>query len=338
MMARILVTGGAGYIGSHACVALAAAGHEPVILDNFVNSSADVLAAISSLAGRQIELFEADIRDRTALRNVFASGQFHAVIHFAGLKSVGESVAKPALYFDVNVGGTLCLIEAMQAAGVHRLVFSSSATVYGEPDSSPVREDAAIRPANPYGHTKAVVESILEMHARAEPRWRIASLRYFNPAGAHESGLIGEDPAHSANLVPRIAAAAVGNGPALTVFGDDWPTRDGTGLRDYLHVEDLVEGHLAALGALERQPGHLCVNLGTGRNVSVLELIAAFEKASGRKAPYYVAGRRPGDVAAYWGDPALAAERIGWTAKRGLEDICRSAWRYQSRRSGDKPA
>ncbi len=326
-MTRILVTGGAGYLGSHTCVALIDAGYKPVIFDSLVNSNAVVADRIKAITGRMPELRKADLRDRTALAKVFHDHEFDAVFHFAGLKSVRESTIDPAHYFDVNVGGTLCLLEAMERAKVSTLIFSSSATVYGEPDQSPVSETAPLRPANPYGHSKRMVEDILRQLHDAHPQWRIACLRYFNPAGAHRSGLVGEDRAHSPNLLPRIAAAAC-DGKPVNVFGNDWPTRDGTGLRDYLHVEDLVAGHLAACERLRRDPTMLTVNLGGGAGASVTELIAAFEHASGKQIPRRIQPRRAGDVAAYWADIGLAAELLGWRAKLGLDEICASAWRW----------
>ncbi|MDK2797892.1 MAG: UDP-glucose 4-epimerase [Tepidiphilus sp.] len=328
---KVLVTGAAGYIGSHTCVELLMAGHEVVALDNFSNSHPEALARVAALAGRAPTVIEADVRDRDTLVRVLERHGCTAVIHFAGLKAVGESVAQPLAYYDNNVLGTLRLLEAMQACGVKTLVFSSSATVYGEPQRLPLTEDHPLSATNPYGRTKLVVEEMLRDLFRAQPDWRIALLRYFNPVGAHPSGRIGEDPGGVPNnLMPYVAQVAVGRLPKLRVFGNDYPTPDGTGVRDYLHVVDLALGHLAALRTLAAEPPQcLAVNLGTGRGHSVLELVRAFEQASGRTIPYEIVPRRPGDVAACWADPSLAAERLGWRATRGLEEMCRDAWRWQ---------
>ncbi len=330
----ILVTGGTGFIGSHTCVALAQAGHEFLILDNLSNSRADVLERLTPLCGKRPAFVEGDVRDAALLDRVFAGHRISAVIHFAALKAVGESVRQPLAYYDNNVGGTLQLLEAMRRAGVRTMVFSSSATVYGDPASVPIREDFPLTATNPYGWTKLMMEQMLADLVQAEPDWRIARLRYFNPVGAHESGRIGEDPSGVPNnLLPYVAQVAVGQRPELQVFGGDWPTVDGTGVRDYIHVMDLAEGHVAALARLAREPGLLTVNLGTGRGISVLEMVRAFEAASGRPVPYRIAPRRAGDVAACWADPALAERLLGWRSKRDLAQMCADAWRWQSWRS-----
>ena len=329
---KVLVTGGAGYIGSHTCVELMQAGHEAVIFDNLCNSHRAVLGRIARIVGRTPEFTNADVRDPAAVREVFARHRFDAVIHFAGLKAVGESVEKPIEYYDNNVQGALTLCRAMAEAGVGALVFSSSATVYGNASSVPIREDAPLGPTNPYGHSKLMVERILGDLAASEPAaWRIALLRYFNPAGAHASGLIGEDPQGIPNnLMPNIAQVAVGFRNTLRVFGSDYPTRDGTGVRDYIHVVDLARGHLAALETMQRERRGFTVNLGTGRGISVLEAVRAFERASGRPIPIERVARRAGDVAECYADPALAQKVLGWKAAHSLEDMCRDAWRWQS--------
>lgn len=330
---KILVTGGAGYIGSHACVALMQAGHQITVLDNFSNSCYSVLARIGQIAGRQPELVKADIRDEVALLDTFRRSSFDAVMHFAGLKAVGESVAQPLRYWDWNVGGTISLLNAMDQAGVRTLVFSSSATVYGDPASVPISEDAPVSATNPYGQNKLVIEKMLSDIAAAEPEWRIARLRYFNPVGAHESGLIGEAPQGVPNnLMPFVTQVAAGTRAQLSVFGNDYPTPDGTGVRDYIHVVDLAEGHLAALNALKKRKGMITVNLGTGNGVSVLEMIRALEHASGRKVPYQIAPRRPGDIAECYADVRYAQELLGWTAKRGIKEMCADAWRWECAR------
>lgn len=326
---HFLVTGGAGYIGSHTCVELLGAGHEVTVVDNLSNSSAVSLDRVREIAGRGVRFERADIRDAAALARIFSGGPFDAVVHFAGLKAVGESVAEPLRYFENNVTGTLRLLEAMGRAGLRRLVFSSSATVYGDPASVPIREDFPLSASNPYGRTKLFIEEILRDLHRSDPRWDLSLLRYFNPVGAHESGLIGEDPAGIPNnLMPYVSQVAVGRLERLSVWGNDYPTPDGTGVRDYIHVVDLARGHLAALDAAP-EPGVRAYNLGTGRGYSVLEMIAAFEKASGRPVPYAIAARRPGDVASCYADPALARERLGWSAGHGIERMCADAWRWQ---------
>ena len=331
MTSSILVTGGAGYIGSHTCVELLAAGFVPVIVDNLVNSKREAVARIARIAGSGPVFVEADVRDAAALDRVFASHPIAAVIHFAGLKAVGESVAKPLTYYDNNVNGTLVLVDAMRRAGVHRLVFSSSATVYGDPDALPIREDFPIRTTNPYGASKAMVERILTDVAATDAAWKIALLRYFNPVGAHESGLIGEDPAGVPNnLMPYVAQVAVGKLARLTIHGDDYPTRDGTGERDYIHVVDLARGHLAALERLDGLEGAEPINLGTGRGSTVREMIAAFAAASGRPIAHVVGPRRPGDIASCYADVQRAADRLGWRAAHDLERMCVDSWRWQS--------
>ena len=328
----ILVTGGAGFIGSHTCVALAEAGMQYLILDNFCNSRRSVLDRLARITGAAPAFIEGDVRDVALLQRLFAEHPISAVIHFAGLKAVGESVREPLRYYDNNVAGSLALLQAMQAAGVRTLVFSSSATVYGEPASLPIREDFPLSATNPYGWSKFMVERMLADLDQAEPgQWRIARLRYFNPVGAHESGLIGEDPQDVPNnLAPYIAQVAAGQREALSVYGNDYPTPDGTGVRDYIHVMDLAEGHVAALRYLQTHPGLLTVNLGTGRPVSVLDMVRSFERASGRPIPYRIVARRPGDVAACWADASLAEQLLGWRAQRDLDRMCADMWRWQS--------
>jgi UDP-glucose 4-epimerase len=331
-MARLLVTGGAGYIGSHTAVALLEAGHEVVSLDNYSNSSPRALERVQRIAGRPLTAIEGDVRDAALLARLFAQQPFDGVIHFAALKAVGESVAKPLAYYDNNVGGTLALLQAMQSAGVRRFVFSSSATVYGAPDALPITEQAPIRTTNPYGATKAMVEQVLRDVAAADARWSVVSLRYFNPIGAHSSGDIGEDPNDIPNnLFPFICQVAAGKRERLAVFGNDWPTADGTGVRDYLHVVDLAAGHVRAFEFAHRQSGFTPVNLGTGRGVSVLQLVRAFESATGQAIPFRIVERRPGDIAACWADPSAAERLLGWRAERSIEQACADGWRWQSR-------
>lgn len=326
----ILVTGGMGYIGSHTVVELLAAGHEVLIFDNIANSKRSVLERIERISGRLPRFVEGDIRDHSALRAVFAAHEVTAVIHFAGLKAVGESVAQPLRYYDNNVVGTLVLLECMREAGVATLVFSSSATVYGDPHSVPIREDFPRSATNPYGRSKLMIEDMLLDLVRAEAHWKIALLRYFNPVGAHASGWLGEDPGDVPNnLMPYVAQVAVGQRPQLSVFGNDYPTVDGTGVRDYIHVVDLAKGHLAALRALPSQAAPLVVNLGTGRGYSVLEMVRAFECASGRAVPYQIVPRRSGDVAQCYADPALARELLGWVAELDIATMCADTWRWQ---------
>ena len=327
----ILVTGGTGYIGSHTVVELLAAGKDVLILDNYANSSPKVLERIAKISGRAPAFREGDIRDVDGLRALFAAHRIEAVIHFAGLKAVGESVEQPLTYYDNNVNGTLCLLQAMRQAGVRRLVFSSSATVYGDPHHVPIREDFPLQATNPYGRSKLMVEEMLRDLQRAEADWQIAILRYFNPVGAHPSGLIGENPNGTPNnLMPFVAQVAVGKRAQLSVFGNDYPTPDGTGVRDYIHVVDLAQGHLAALAALARSGQSLTVNLGTGQGYSVLDMVRAFEAASGRPVPYQIVARRAGDIATCYADPQLAGELLGWQARRGIGEMCADAWRWQS--------
>ncbi|MGH8492656.1 MAG: UDP-glucose 4-epimerase GalE [Moraxellaceae bacterium] len=330
---KVLVTGGAGYIGSHTCIELLQAGHMPVVVDNFSNSKPEGLRRVREITGQDFPVHNLDVRDRLALAKVFADEKPDAVIHFAGLKAVGESVAKPWLYYDNNLGSTLVLIEVMKAAGCRRLVFSSSATVYGIPDSVPLDESSALSAINPYGRTKLMIEDMLRDLAAAEPEWQMVLLRYFNPVGAHESGRIGEDPnGIPNNLMPFISQVAVGRLPQLRVFGGDYPTPDGTGVRDYIHVVDLAQGHVKALDWLSREnpAGATAINLGTGQGYSVVDMIKAFEAASGRKIPYEIVARRPGDAASCYADPVLAEKLLGWKAVRGVEAMCRDAWRWQS--------
>ncbi len=326
----ILVTGGAGFIGSHTVVELVAAGHEVLIVDNLCNSKASILARIERITGRRPGYAQLDVRDGAALRRLFSMHRFDAVIHFAGLKAVGESVAKPLMYYDNNVSGSVTLFECMKQAGVKTIVFSSSATVYGEPASVPIREDFPLMATNPYGRTKLIVEEILRDLAGTDPAWHVALLRYFNPVGAHPSGLIGEDPnGVPNNLMPYIAQVAAGRLKELPIYGDDYPTRDGTGVRDYIHVLDLARGHLAALDALRRHSGVLTLNLGTGRGYSVFEMVRAFAAASASAVPYRIVARRPGDIAECYADPALALATLGWQTQLGLDAMCADTWRWQ---------
>jgi UDP-glucose 4-epimerase len=331
-MSEVLVTGGAGYIGSHMCVELLQAGYQVVVLDNLSNSSARSLQAVQRITQKSLNFVEADLRDDVKLANLFRAHDISSVLHFAGLKAVGESVSKPMLYYDNNVNGTLRLIEAMSNADVKTLVFSSSATVYGMPESVPIDETFPTAPINPYGRTKLQVEEILKDLQAADPAWRISLLRYFNPVGAHASGEIGEDPNDIPNnLMPYIAQVAVGRLPYLNVFGDDYATADGTGVRDYIHVVDLTRGHLQALKYLQRRRGVAVHNLGTGRGYSVLEVVAGFERASGRKIPYRIAQRRPGDAAQSYADPTKANKELGWEAQMDIERMCADVWRWQTR-------
>jgi UDP-glucose 4-epimerase len=328
---RVLVTGGAGFIGSHTCVALLEAGHAVAVIDNLCNSSAASLERVRRLAAGQLDFVQADVRDGAALDALLAAHPADAAIHFAGLKSVAESVERPGEYDDSIVGGTRSLCAALERAGVRTLVYSSSATVYGAKAVPPLREDAPVSPVNPYGRAKLNAEKVLgELHA-ADARWRIACLRYFNPAGAHPSGQIGEEPRGvPANLMPYVTQVALGRRERLKIWGGDYPTRDGTGVRDYIHVMDLAQAHVAALERLAAAPGCLTLNIGTGRGYSVLELVRAFEVATGRRVPYEIGPRRAGDVAENWADVRLAAETLGWRATRGLDEMCADAWRWQS--------
>ena len=338
-MAQLLITGGAGFIGSHSCLVLLEAGHNLVVLDNFDNSSPESLKRVLQLAGPsaagRLQVVEGDIRSTADLERAFVAapaGQpITAVVHFAGLKAVGESVREPLRYWDVNLSGSRQLLEAMQAHGCRSLVFSSSCTVYGLPEQTPISESAAIQPINPYGHSKAAVEQLLADLAASEAGWRIARLRYFNPVGAHPSGRIGEDPRGIPNnLFPFVSQVAVGRRAELQVFGGDWPTPDGSGIRDYIHVMDLAEGHRAALDVLLAEPPQLLsLNLGSGQGHSVLEVVRAFELASGRSVPYTVVARRDGDAASTVADPRLAATRLSWRTRRSLEEMCRDGWTWQ---------
>jgi UDP-glucose 4-epimerase len=330
MSKTILVTGASGFIGSHTCVELLQSGFNVVPLDNLCNSSRKALDRVGQITGKKLALQEADIRDRAALDAILSAQQIDAVIHFAGLKAVGESVEKPLLYFDNNVGGTINLLEALAAAKVKNFVFSSSATVYGDPEVLPLVETARLSVTNPYGRSKLMVEQILGDLEKADASWRIGVLRYFNPVGAHESGLIGEDPRGIPNnLMPFIAQVAVGRRERLSVFGNDYPTPDGTGVRDYIHVVDLAKGHVAALNRLFAQEGGFTVNLGTGQGYSVLETIKAFEQASGRPVPYQIVPRRPGDIASCYASPVKAKELLGWQAEKGMREMCEDHWRWQ---------
>ncbi|MFZ5639054.1 MAG: UDP-glucose 4-epimerase GalE [Pseudomonadota bacterium] len=328
---RVLVCGGAGYIGSHACVVLAERGHDPVVVDNFCNSSPVVLERLAGLIGRPLEHHRIDVRDTDAMTALLAAGRFEAVVHFAALKAVGESCEKPLEYFDNNIAGTISLLRAMRAADVRRLVFSSSATVYGEPERVPIDEDAALSATNPYGRTKLVMEELIGDVCAADPALQAISLRYFNPVGAHPSGRIGESPnGVPNNLMPYVCQVAVGKRDCLQVFGGDWPTVDGTGVRDYIHVMDLARAHAHALERLDGVRGHVVLNLGVGRGISVLQLVRAFESASGREVPYRIVGRRAGDVAEVYADPARAERLLGWRAELDVDAMCRDAWRWQS--------
>lgn len=328
---RILVCGGAGYIGSHACLVLAARGHEVVIADNFSNSSPIVPTRLAGLAGQAFPLHRLDLRDKPAVQRLFEGERFDAVVHFAALKAVGESCERPLDYYENNLGGTIHLLQAMSATGVKRLVFSSSATVYGDPARVPVDEGAALSVTNPYGRSKLVMEEIIGDACAADPDLRAVNLRYFNPVGAHASGRIGEDPGGIPNnLMPYICQVAIGRRPGLQVFGGDWPTVDGTGVRDYIHVLDLARAHADALDYLDSAQGCVAINLGTGQGTSVLQLVQAFERASGREIPYEIVARRPGDVAEVYADPSLAQRLLGWQSALDIDDMCRDAWRWQS--------
>lgn len=327
---RALVTGGTGYIGSHTCVELIARGHEVTIIDNLCNSSAGVLDRLQAITGVRPDFIEADVRDRVALRRVLLQVQPGVVLHFAALKAVGESNEKPLEYFDNNISGTVSLLLEMQAAGVRRFIYSSSATVYGDPETNPISESAPRSTTNPYGRTKLVTEDLLEDACKADPSLKVAVLRYFNPVGAHASGLIGEDPSGTPNnLMPYVCRVAVGRLERLPVFGNDYPTPDGTGVRDYVHVVDLARAHVDALDTLERDGRGFTVNVGTGRGYSVLEVVHAFERASGRAVPLEVRPRRAGDVAECYADPRQAGQLMGWQARFDLDRMCQDAWRWQ---------
>ena len=329
-MTKIFVTGGAGYIGTHTCVELLNAGHEVCVFDNFSNSQPEALARVERITGKKPTLIQGDIRDRAALGTALRHSGATAVIHFAGLKAVGESVQSPLIYYDNNVVGTIQLLEAMAACDIRTLVFSSSATVYGDPQHLPLNEDHPLSATNPYGQTKLVIENMLRDVHRSDPAWRIGILRYFNPVGAHASGLIGEDPRGTPNnLLPFIAQVAVGRRTHLNVWGDDYDTPDGTGVRDYIHVVDLALGHLKALERLQQQTQCMAINLGTGAGYSVLDMVRAFEQASGKVVAFKVAPRRDGDVAACYADPSHALTMLDWQAQRGLVAMCEDTWRWQ---------
>ncbi|WP_456380059.1 UDP-glucose 4-epimerase GalE [Thiolapillus sp.] len=326
----VLVTGGAGYIGSHTNVELLAAGYEVVVLDNLSNSQYTAIERVEEISGKKITFVKADLCNKDDTRAVFGDHAIDAVIHFAGLKAVGESVNIPIPYYQNNIGGTLNLLEVMHDAGVKNLVFSSSATVYGEPASLPITEDFPVSATNPYGRSKLIIEEMLDDVYKSDQQWNIARLRYFNPVGAHASGRIGESPNDIPNnLMPYISQVAVGKLETLSVFGDDYPTVDGTGVRDYIHVVDLAKGHIKALEKLATNPGLVTYNLGTGQGYSVLEMVAAFEKASGRSVPYRLAPRREGDIASCYADPGLAARELGWRAEKGIREMCEDSWRWQ---------
>jgi UDP-glucose 4-epimerase len=329
---NILVTGGAGYIGSHTCVELLKNGHDIVVVDNLSNSKAESLKRIESITGKPLIFFKADLRDKESLRKIFYQKPIDSVIHFAGLKAVGESVSMPLEYYHNNITGTLILCEVMKETGVKSIVFSSSATVYGDPAAVPIREDFPVGATNPYGRTKWMIEEILRDLFISDPEWRIALLRYFNPVGAHPSGDLGEDPnGIPNNLMPFIAQVAVGKLNELNVFGNDYPTPDGTGVRDYIHVVDLAKGHLKALEKLNKATGVYTYNLGTGIGYSVLDMVRAFEKACGKKIPYKITERRPGDIAECYADPSLAYKELGWKTEKTLDDMTADTWRWQSK-------
>ena len=328
---KILVTGGAGYIGSHTCIELLEAGHEVVVVDNLMNSKEESLKRVQEITGKPLIFNPVDLLDRHALKDIFTRHHIDAVIHFAGLKAVGESVRIPLKYYHNNITGTLILCEVMAEHSVKNIVFSSSATVYGDPAAVPIREDFPLGPTNPYGRTKLMIEEILKDLFVSDPSWTIALLRYFNPMGAHESGRIGEDPdGIPNNLVPYISQVAVERLQELKVFGNDYPTPDGTGIRDYIHVVDLAQGHLYALDRLLAGSGVITYNLGTGRGYSVLEIVSAFEKACSKKIHFQIVGRRDGDIAVCYADPSKANRDLGWTAKRGIDEMCIDTWRWQS--------
>lgn len=328
----ILVTGGAGYIGSHTCVELLSAGYEVVVVDNLYNSSSKSLDRVEQITGKKVTFYEADLLDREALDDIFAKESVEAVIHFAGLKAVGESVAKPLEYYHNNITGTLILCDVMRNHGVKSIVFSSSATVYGDPAFVPITEECPKgNPTNPYGQSKSMLEQILmDLHV-SDPEWNVILLRYFNPIGAHKSGLIGEDPKGIPNnLVPYIAQVAVGKRECLGVFGNDYKTHDGTGVRDYIHVVDLAIGHVKAIQKMEKDGGLHIYNLGTGNGYSVLDVLHAYEKACGKELPYEIKARRPGDIDACYAEPTKAYNELGWKAERGIEEMCEDSWRWQS--------
>ncbi|MHA7878159.1 MAG: UDP-glucose 4-epimerase GalE [Saccharospirillum sp.] len=327
----VLVTGGAGYIGSHTCIELINAGHSVLVLDNLCNASRSSLARVEAIVGQTIPFVEGDIRDRALLEDLFSTHKIDSVVHFAGLKAVGESTEIPLEYYENNVWGTVNLLQVMRRHGVKKLVFSSSATVYGDPASVPIREDFPLSATNPYGRSKLMIEDMLRDLAASDGEWQLALLRYFNPVGAHPSGTIGEDPnGIPNNLMPFIAQVAIGKRPELSVFGGDYNTPDGTGVRDYIHVVDLAVGHVKAIEKLAQKPGCVAYNLGTGQGYSVLEMVRAFEQASGRKVLFNIVDRRPGDIAQCFADPTFAERELGWRAEKGLEEMMADAWRWQS--------
>ena len=328
---KVLVTGGAGYIGTHTCVELLNAGHEIVVFDNFYNSSAESIERVKQITGKDFAFYECDMLDKDALDKIFCEHEIDAVIHFAGYKAVGESVAKPIMYFHNNITGTLCLLEVMKAHNCKKIVFSSSATVYGDPHSVPIKEDFPLSATNPYGRTKLMIEEIMRDLWVSDNEWSIVLLRYFNPVGAHESGLIGENPKGLPNnIMPRITQVAVGRLPHVSVFGTDYNTKDGTGVRDYIHVVDLAKGHVKALEYCENNAAVEAINLGTGNGYSVLQVVEAFGKACGHPIPYEIKPRREGDIATCYCDPEKAKNDLGWTAKYGVDEMCQDTWRWQS--------
>lgn len=330
---NILVTGGAGYIGSHTCIELIAAGHTPIVFDNLCNSSTVALERVTHITGKEISFIQGDVRDSALLDKVFKENDIDGVIHFAGLKAVGESVEKPFMYYDNNIAGSICLFDAMNRSGVKKVIFSSSATVYGDPETVPILESFPVSATNPYGRSKLHIEEILRDIYISDKSWQIALLRYFNPVGAHKSGLIGEDPNDIPNnLMPYISGVAVGRYEQLSVFGGDYETPDGTGVRDYIHVVDLAKGHVKALEAFGKKEVEnlYTVNLGTGKGYSVLEMVKAFENASGKKVPYKITARRAGDIACCYADPSLAKKLLNWQAEHGIKAMCDDTWRWQS--------
>lgn len=332
---KILVTGGVGYIGSHTCIELLKAGYEVVVVDNLCNASLEALNRVERITDTNITFYRVDVRDKVALTQVFEQNSIDGVIHFAGLKAVGQSVEKPIEYYDTNVGGTFVLAEVMREFNCKMFVFSSSATVYGKPHALPIKENFPLSVTNPYGRSKLMIEEFFQDVFISDGNWHIALLRYFNPVGAHKSGLIGEDPnGIPNNLIPYIAQVAVGKLGKLSVFGGDYDTPDGTGMRDYIHVIDLAKGHVKALQALEDKPQILTVNLGTGNSYSVLDMVKAFEKASGKTIPYEIVDRRPGDISVCYADPSYANEKLGWKAERNLDEMCQDTWRWQSMNPG----
>jgi len=327
----VLITGGAGYIGSHTVVELLEAGYNPIVVDSLVNSHEESLKRVKEITGKEVTFYKADINDQQALEKIFSHHHISSVIHFAGLKAVGESVRIPLRYYQNNITGTLVLLEVMGRHGVKNIVFSSSATVYGDPARVPITEDLELHATNPYGRTKLFIEDILRDVHKSDPKWNCILLRYFNPVGAHVSGRIGEDPQGIPNnLMPYVSQVAAGKLTHLNVFGNDWATPDGTGVRDYIHVVDLAKGHLAALSKLDSNPGCVAINLGTGQGCSVLDMVKAFEKASGKTIPYKIVDRRPGDIAVCYADPKKAKEELGWEAKKGLNEMVADLWRWQS--------